>query len=98
MKRNAILVISIGFLIMASGAYFAFFNANQYSNVPWWCFVLFFLGAITISIGYAMFKITRPKVKMKIKREPEEAEVVIVPKKEEPQVVIIDNQDKKKAD
>ena len=95
MKRNAIITISIGFLIMALGAYFAFFNANHYSSVPWWCFLLFFLGAITISIGYAMFKITRPRIKKEIKKEPIEAEVVIVPK-EDLQVVIID--DKKKAD
>ena len=77
MKKQAIIILSIGTLLAVLGTYFAFFNANHYRSVPWWSFVLFFLGILLMPIGFAFFKVKKPKVHQ------EEPEVVIVPYKKD---------------
>ncbi|RIA64881.1 hypothetical protein EI71_01805 [Anaeroplasma bactoclasticum] len=77
MKKQAITLLSIGTLLAISGAYFAIYDANNKISIPWWSFALFFLGIILMPIGYAMFKVKRPKI-----HKEEEPKVVIVPRED----------------
>ena len=76
MKRQAIITMLVGTLFVIAGAYFAISSAEAKSGVPWWSFLLFFVGIFIIPIGYAMFKIKKVRV-----HEKEDVEVVIVPPK-----------------